>query len=387
MSRNTAPAFALAMQACRDDPVLLFLPSDHLITDPQAFAAGVRKAAAHAERGAFVTFGIEPTRPETAYGYIIAAAGADDGVRKVSSFKEKPDRAQAGEYLAGGDCYWNSGIFMCRAGTYRSALEKHAPDVMRACAAAWKGKESDYIMNSTVTTFDAGDFGASPDVSVDYAVVEKLSDIVVVPVACGWSDLGSWDSMTEVFDRGGDGNFTAGDVLAHDSRANIVYASHRCVALCGVANQIVAETPDAVLVADRSDSQAVKRLVEKMKTASRSESEWGRKVYRPWGSYESIDAGDGFQVKRLVVHPGQSLSLQRHRKRSEHWVVVKGVARVTRGDESFDLCVNQSVCIPVGTKHRLANHGERELCLIEVQCGDYLGEDDIERFDDVYGRA
>ncbi len=388
-ARDTAPAFALALLACEeaDDPLLLLLPSDHLMTDEPAFVELVKQAAAYAREGAFVTFGIKPTRPETGYGYIVSADKSDNGAHKVSAFAEKPDLRQAEKYIAAGNCYWNSGVFMCRSSVYRAALEKYAPEIMRACSAAWADKRRDQLMGINVTHFAGDHFAANPAISIDYAIMEKAPNVVVVPADLGWSDLGSWESIAELFERDSGDNFVTGDVLAHNSQGNIVYSSYRLVALSGINNHIIAETSDAVLVADRSDYQAVKQLVANLKQELRGEGDFHRKVYRPWGSYEGVDMDENFQVKRLVVNPGQKLSLQRHRRRSEHWVVVKGVARVTTDEKSFDVRVNESVCIPIGTKHRLENQSDEPLWVIEVQCGEYLGEDDIERFDDVYGRA
>lgn len=387
--RDTAPAFALAMHACEEasDPLMLFLPSDHLVTDEAAFADMIQRATAHAREGAFVTFGVKPTRPETGYGYIIGSGKPHNEVQAVTAFTEKPDRQQVEQYLASDNCYWNSGIFMCRSSVYRAALEKYAPEIIRACTNTWANRQEDRLMGINLTRFDNDDFALSPAISIDYAVVEKIPAAVVMPVDVGWSDLGSWESMTELFRCDADNNFTTGDVFTHNSHGNIVYSSYRLVALSGLNKHIIAETPDAVLVADRSDYQSVKQLVANLKERLREEGDFHRKVYRPWGSYEGVDIGENFQVKRLVVNPGHTLSLQRHRQRSEHWVVVKGVARVTLDEKSFDMRVNESVCIPIGSKHRLENQSDEPLWIVEVQCGSYLGEDDIERFDDVYGRT
>lgn len=389
LARNTAPALALAMESCHDldDPLLLFIPSDQLIGDPEDFVRQIQCATEHAQKGAFVTFGVTPNRPETGYGYIIAAASEAEGAYPVESFQEKPNLAQAQAYLERSDCYWNSGIFMCRSSVYRDALQQHATDILKTCHEAWEQRETDHIVETDVVVFKEEIFARNPDISIDYAVVEKLSNAVVVPLASSWSDLGAWEAMSQVFPQDDDGNYVQGDAVLYDAHDNIVYSSHRLVTLCGVDKHIVAETPDAILIADRTQGQSVKALVKTLREQGYPQSDWHRKVYRPWGSYESIDSGDGFQVKRLIVNPGQRLSLQRHQQRSEHWVVVKGTATVTINDEVSELQRNQSVCIPIGSKHCLENTTADPVWLIEVQCGSYLGEDDIERFDDVYGRS
>ena len=387
-ARNTAPAFALAAQSCEDDEdsLLLLMPSDHLIADNKIFARQVEKAVEYANQGALVTFGVKPTHAETAYGYIITEQ-AVDGACRVTAFKEKPASEQAQKYLEQGNCYWNSGIFMCKKSVYENALQKHQPQIMQACSQAWRNKSIDHILGENIYTFSAEDFEKSPSISIDYAVAEHLDNIVTIPIETEWSDLGSWNAMRQVLNSDANGNDTCGNVVDINSQGNIVYSSSKLVALCGVNNQIVVETPDSILVADKSQDQSIKQLVEKLREEGHTESDWHRKVYRPWGSYEQIDTGDNFQVKRLIIEPGQKLSLQRHKHRSEHWVVVKGIAEVTINDQVSEVKVNQSVCIPVGAKHCLENKTSQPLWLIEVQCGDYLGEDDIERFDDIYGRT
>ena len=379
--RNTAPATALAALALAEQGggTLLVLPSDHHITGeddgPRSFAGRLDAAVAAAARGALVTFGVRPTRAETGYGYIIAGrdTAAGDGVRPVAEFTEKPPPAQAREYAAREDCYWNSGIFLFAAKTWLAELARHQPALLAACTEAWRGRRRDDVAGALIERVGARDFGASPDISIDYAVMEKTRAAVVAPVAAAWSDLGSWEACAALGAHDAAGNSTTGDVVLQDARDNVVHASGRLVAVVGVHGQVVVETPDAVLVADRTSSQALKELVMGLRRARRAEGDWHRKVYRPWGSFERVDEGQGFQVKRLIVNPGQRLSLQSHRHRSEHWVVVRGEARVTLGDEVLTLTPNQSVCIPVGVRHRLENCGDEPLHLVEVQCGDYLG--------------
>ncbi len=395
-ARNTAPATALAALALAEDGggAMLVLPSDHYIAGedegPRSFAGRLAAARAAAARGALVTFGIRPTRAETGYGYIIAGDDTGDGVHQVAEFTEKPPLSRAQAYAARDDCYWNSGIFLFGEKAYLAELGRHQPALLEACTRAWRARRRDDVADVLIERAGAPDFAASTDVSIDYAVMEKTAAAVVVPVAAGWSDLGSWEACADIVGRDAAGNSVhaaAGDVVLQDARDNVVYASGRLVAAVGVHGHVIVETPDAVLVADRASGQSLKRLVSRLREAGRAESDWHRKVYRPWGSFERVDRDEGFQVKRLIVNPGQRLSLQSHRRRSEHWVVVRGEARVTLGDEVLTLVSNQSVCIPVGVKHRLENRGAEPLHLIEVQCGDYLGEDDIERFEDAYGRT
>ena len=393
VARNTAPATALAALALeeRGEGTMLVLPSDHCIAakagGSTGFADCVARASAAAERGLLVTFGIRPGYAETGYGYIIAGEALDAGVYQVSEFTEKPGLEQAQGYVARPNCYWNSGIFMFSAKTCLSELAQHEPALLEACTEAWRRRESDRILDIPVERVDDGSFAASPDISIDYAVMERTAAAAVVPADIEWSDVGSWGAFAGVFGCDADGNSVVGDAVLQDSRDNVVYASGRLVAAVGVSGHVIVETPDAVLVADRAMSQSVKQLVSRLKADERPESDWPRKVQRPWGSYESVDSGEGFQVKRIIVEPGQRLSLQSHRRRSEHWVVVRGLARVTLDDEILTLHPNQSVCIPIGVRHRLENPGDEPLHLIEVQCGDYLGEDDIERFEDAYGRT
>ncbi len=388
-SRNTAPAIALAAFEAVErhgDGLLLVLPSDHTVADIGGLEQAVRTAVPAAVSAMLVTFGIEPQRAETGYGYIHKGEPLDSGwggVWRAAEFREKPDLKTAQRWIAAGDHYWNSGMFLFKASAYLDQLKACAPAVHEACDAAYAKRRHDL----NFICADRASFEACPDISVDYAVMEKSDNVALVPVRIGWNDVGSWDAMASLLRRDGDGNASSGDIVFADSSGNIVYAGERLVAVLGVSDCVIAETPDAVLVADRGRTQDVKRLVETLREQGRAQADEYRKVYRPWGSYESVDASDGFQVKRIVVNPGQCLSLQLHHRRSEHWVVVRGEVRVTRGEEQFMLGVNQSTYIPAETKHRLENPGDEPAHLIEVQCGDYLGEDDIVRFEDSYGRT
>ncbi|MGE8286447.1 MAG: mannose-1-phosphate guanylyltransferase/mannose-6-phosphate isomerase [Stenotrophomonas sp.] len=383
IGRNTAPAIAAAALEARrngDDPLLLVLPSDHLINDIARFHQAIAQAAAIAEQGKLVTFGIQPTAPETGYGYIKAVAG--DGPRAIERFVEKPDLATAETYVASGEYYWNSGMFLFRASRYLEELERLQPQILAACRTAWEKarRDTDFIR------LDADAFKASPSDSIDYAVMEKTDDAAVVPLDAGWSDVGSWTALRDVSEQDADGNAHRGDVIAIDCRNTFAYGD-RLIAMVGLEDVIVVETNDAVLVGKSDRMQEVKDVVAQLKADGRSEATWHRKVYRPWGAYDSIDHGERFQVKRITVKPGGTLSLQMHHHRAEHWIVVSGTAEVTRGDEVLLLTENQSTYIPLGVTHRLRNPGKLPLELIEVQSGSYLGEDDIVRFEDTYGRA
>lgn len=383
VGRNTAPAIAAAaLQASAngDDPLLLVLPSDHVVRDPEAFRAAVTAAIPDAEAGALVTFGIVPAAPETGFGYIQAAEG--QGVRQVLRFVEKPDAATARGYLEAGGYYWNSGMFLFRASRYLAELGRFRPDILAAVRAAFAGaaRDGDFIR------LEREAFAACPADSIDYAVMEKTADARVLPVDIGWNDVGSWSALWEVSEQDGDGNARQGDVIAVDSRNSYAYA-RRLVALVGVEDLVVVETDDAVLVARKDRVQQVKDVVARLKSDQRSHAVLHREVHRPWGSYDSIDQDAGFQVKRIKVKPGARLSLQSHKHRAEHWIVVRGTARVTRDNDVFELHANQSTYIPLGARHRLENPGSETLELIEVQSGSYLGEDDIVRYEDVYGRA
>ncbi|XMM85155.1 mannose-1-phosphate guanylyltransferase/mannose-6-phosphate isomerase [Stenotrophomonas maltophilia] len=383
VGRNTAPAIAVAaLEATRDgaDALLLVLPSDHVITDEAAFRSAVQAAASAAEAGKLVTFGIVPTGPETGYGYIKAADG--QGLRAVERFVEKPDLDTATGYVASGQYYWNSGMFLFKASRYLQELERFQPAMLAGSRQAWQQARRD----ADFTRLDKDAFTAVPSDSIDYAVMEKTADAVVIPLDAGWNDVGSWTALRDVSQQDGDGNAHQGDVIAIDCRNTYAYAQ-RLVALVGLDDVIVVETDDAVLVGKADRMQEVKTVVAQLKAEGRSEATWHRKVYRPWGAYDSIDNGERFQVKRITVKPGGTLSLQMHHHRAEHWIVVSGTAEVTRGDEVILLSENQSTYIPLGVTHRLRNPGKLPLELIEVQSGSYLGEDDIVRFEDTYGRS
>ncbi|MDY0955991.1 mannose-1-phosphate guanylyltransferase/mannose-6-phosphate isomerase [Stenotrophomonas rhizophila] len=383
IGRNTAPAIAIAaLQAMAngDDALLLVLPSDHVVRDEKAFHEAVEQAAAAAQTGKLVTFGIVPTAPETGYGYIKAAAG--QGVRAVERFVEKPNLETAEQYVRSGEYFWNSGMFLFKASRYLAELEALQPAILAASRAALDkaSRDSDFIR------LDADAFAASPNDSIDYAVMEKTADAAVVPLDAGWNDVGSWSALWEVSDKDASGNACHGDVIAVDCRNSYAYGS-RLIAMVGLDDVVVVETDDAVFVGHKDRVQDVKEIVARIKRDGRSEAAAHRKVYRPWGAYDSIDNGARFQVKRITVKPGATLSLQMHHHRAEHWIVVSGTAEVTRGEEVILLTENQSTYIPLGVTHRLKNPGKLPLELIEVQSGSYLGEDDIVRFEDQYGRA
>ena len=383
VGRNTAPAIAAAALqalAAGDDPLLLVLPSDHVVRNEAGFRDAVSAACAAAEAGALVTFGIVPDAPETGFGYIQAETG--EGVRRVLRFVEKPDAVTAQSYLDAGGYYWNSGMFLFRASRYLEELGKFQSGIVASVSAAFAAakRDGDFIR------LDKEAFAASPSDSIDYAVMEKTSDAKVLPVDIGWNDVGSWSALWEVAERDDDGNAHRGDVIAVDSRNTYAYAQ-RLVALVGLDDVVVVETDDAVLVAHKDRVQEVKQVVAQLKESQRSQAVLHRQVSRPWGAYDSIDTGERFQVKRITVKPGGVLSLQMHHHRAEHWIVVSGTARVTRGEETLLLSENQSTYIPLGVTHRLENPGMVPLELIEVQSGSYLGEDDIVRFEDMYGRS
>jgi len=383
--RNTAPAIALAaltaMAAGQGDALLLVLPADHVIRDLKAFHASVQAAVAAAGAGHLVTFGVVPHAPETGYGYI-RRGRTEGGAWRIDRFVEKPERARAEEFLASGDYYWNSGMFVFSARRYLEELRRHAPDIAAACERAMNAARRDLDF----TRVDADAFAACRGESIDYAVMEKTADAVVVPLDAGWSDVGSWSSLHEACAQDADGNVIRGDVLAEATHNSYLYAGSRLVAVVGLEDHVVIETKDAVLVAPRDKVQDVKSLVARIKKSGRSEHALHREAFRPWGSYDSLENGERFQVKRLKVRPGGVLSLQMHHHRAEHWVVVSGTARITRGDEVFLLEENQSTYIPIGVRHRIENPGKIPLDIIEVQSGGYLGEDDIVRFEDQYGR-
>ena len=387
-ARNTAAAMTLAALQSSEggaDPVMVVVAADHTVADVATFTRALQFAVSVAAQGAIVVLGITPDRPETGYGYIrCAAEGA--GCARVEQFVEKPDAATAAGYLADGRYSWNSGMFVVRASVWLAALESFRPDIASACRAAWARRSSD----ARFVRPGKAEFAAVPAESVDYAVMERCPgsafDIRVVPLAAGWNDLGAWDAVWQVAAKDGAGNAASGDAMVVDSRNTLVHATSRLVSVVGMDDVMVIETPDAVLVADRRRSQEVKQIVAALEVQGRSEKTLHRKVHRPWGWYDSIDAGPRFQVKRILVKPGASLSLQMHHHRAEHWIVVSGTAEVTNGEQVTMLSENQSTYIPLGQTHRLANPGKLPLEIIEVQSGSYLGEDDIVRFDDSYGR-
>jgi len=388
IGRNTAPALTLAALAAREsgaDPVLVVSPADQTVIDGPAFTAALQRAVRGAADGAIVILGITPTSPETAYGYIRSTTG--EGLQKVAQFVEKPDAATATRYLAEGGYTWNSGMFVLRASVWLKALAQFRPDILAATQAAWNGRTPDERFIRP--TREA--FLAVPAESVDYAVMERCPgsafDIRMVPLDAGWNDLGAWDAVWQVAQKDAAGNSGVGDVMFEDSRNTLVHATGRLVATLGLDDVVIVETADAVLVASRERSQDVKKLVNRLDKGKRTEHSLHRKVHRPWGWYDSVDSGARFQVKRIMVNPGATLSLQMHHHRAEHWIVVQGTAEVTCGDRKMILTENQSTYIPLGETHRLANPGKLPLEIIEVQSGSYLGEDDIVRFEDTYGRT
>lgn len=393
VGRNTAPALTLAaLYAVREgqDPILLATPADHLVRDEKAFCKAIALGAGLAAAGTMVTFGIVPDRPETGYGYLkLGEALGDAGTRHLGRFVEKPELVTASEYVSSGEYLWNSGIFMMRASVWLAAMARYAPAMLDSCGKAFQGLSTDGLF----VRVNAEIFAACPADSIDYAVMEPLSvdpdapPVAVVPLDAGWSDVGAWDALWSVTDKDSAGNYAKGDVLLENVNDSLVMAGSRLVACIGVKDLVVIETPDAVFVSTKAEAQNVKAIVARLKQAERPEAANHRKVFRPWGYYDSIDTGERFQVKRIVVNPLASLSLQMHHHRAEHWIVVRGTARVTRGEESFLVSENESTFIPLGTRHRLENPGKVPLEMVEVQSGSYLGEDDIVRFDDSYGRT
>ena len=393
VGRNTAPALTLAaLAAMREggDPILLVMPADHVILDTAAFQTVVRKGMALATEGAVVTFGITPDSPETGFGYIQSgAAFGEGGACHIARFVEKPDLATAQAYLDDGSYLWNSGLFMLRASVWLAAIAIYRQDILAACRAAWDQGSAD----GEFLRVNKEAFAQCPSDSIDYAVMERIAaddnalpSGVVIPLAAGWSDVGAWDSLWQVLPKDDEGNVSQGDVLLHDCRNTLVMSGGRLVACVGVEDVVVVETPDAILVVHKNKTQDVKKIVDSLKREGRPEGQLHRKVFRPWGWYDGVDAGERFQVKRIVVKPGAALSLQMHHHRAEHWIVVRGTAQVTRGDTSYLVSENESTFIPLGTRHRLENPGCIPLEMIEVQSGSYLGEDDIVRFEDAYGR-
>ena len=382
VGRNTAPAIALAAFSVEDDPLLLVLAADHVIQDEAAFTRAVRSAIPLAESGKLVTFGIEPNEPHIGYGYINRGEKIDAGFA-VKRFVEKPSLELAEEYVSSGNYYWNSGIFLFKASKYLEELKRFRPDIYDACKSSMDDIQSDldfYRVNRV-------SFESCPSESVDYAVMEKTQDAVVVPMDVGWSDIGSWSSLWDISIKDSKGNVTQGDVILHNSNNSYVRSDGKLVAAIGIEDLVIVSTKDALMVSHKDSVKDIKVIVNQLKTSSRNEWEIHREVYRPWGKYDLIDAGEHYQVKRITVKPGAKLSIQMHNHRAEHWIVVSGEARVTKGDKTFVLFKNESTYIPVGVVHALENPGKVELELIEVQSGSYLGEDDIVRFEDVYGRS
>ena len=383
--RNTAPAIAVAALealAIGDDPLLLVLAADHVITDVAAFERSVLLAESAAMLGQLVTFGITPSRPETGYGYIRAGEMVGDGIFEVASFVEKPSLETATDYVESGEYYWNSGMFLFRARRYLDELETVRPKMLVAARAA----HAKAVRDGVFVHLDADAFGNCPNESVDYAVMEEAKQTAMVTLHAGWSDIGSWSALHEATTLDEQGNAVRGDVMLMDTENSYVYADHGLVTTVGIKGLVVVSTPDAMLVASRDRVQDVRELVQRLSDEERTEQAHHTKVYRPWGHYEGIDQGDGYQVKRLVVDAGKRISLQRHQHRSEHWVVVRGSARVTLETTTFDLATNESTYIAAGAIHRLENPGFQPLEVIEVQTGTYLGEDDIERFEDDFNR-
>ncbi|WP_419737147.1 mannose-1-phosphate guanylyltransferase/mannose-6-phosphate isomerase [Pseudomonas sp. COR18] len=389
-ARNTAPAMALAALQCEREGrnLLLFCPADHHIPDARYFAQTVSSGIGEAEAGAIVTFGIVPSFPSTAYGYIEQGASRSGPARSVGKFIEKPDLSIAQHLLLTGNVLWNAGIFLCKTSTLLRALEDHAPDILAQCRASLEAAASETLSSSTTFIRPQVDaFSACREQSIDYAVMEHHDNVAVIPFNSQWSDVGSWNSLAELTEADEAGNRVHGKGTVHNSSNTFVHAPYRPVVALGTDNLLIIDTPDAVLITHRNNVEQVKDVVAKLEKEKCSEAVSHRKVLRPWGWYDGIDRGERFQVKRIGVKPGASLSLQKHHHRAEHWIVVKGTAEVSRGNETFLLSENQSTYIPIGEMHRLKNPGMVELEIIEVQSGSYLGEDDIVRFEDNYGRA
>ena len=384
--KNTAPAITLAALSAlteEDDPTLLILPADHYVGDCEALKASIREATTHADQGRFVTFGIQPRHPETGYGYIEVGEAISGATAILERFVEKPDAQTAAQYVDSGKFFWNSGMFMFKARAFLKALGQYQPMMLSICERAISSASRDFDFVRP----DKDIFGACPSESIDYAVMEHINDGVVVALDCDWSDLGAWSTVWEVSPKDKLGNHVSGDVILENTRNTYVKSESRLVATCGVTDLIIVESADAVMVADRDSAQNVKTLVSALRAAGRFEADAHSKVFRPWGSYETLVSGINFQVKRIVVNPGQRLSLQLHHHRAEHWVVVAGCAEVENAGATFSLKEGESTYIAVGAKHRLSNHGNTSVELIEVQSGTYLGEDDIVRFDDIYSRV
>ncbi|TQQ42026.1 mannose-1-phosphate guanylyltransferase/mannose-6-phosphate isomerase [Vibrio cholerae] len=383
VGRNTAPAIALAaLHATKhgDDPLLLVLAADHVIQNQAAFTKAVKNAIKPAEQGMLVTFGIVPTAPETGYGYIKQGEVVGETAYRVAQFVEKPNLATAEQYLASGEYYWNSGMFLFKASRYLKELKAHRPDILHACELAMQGARGDLDF----VRIEEASFTECPEDSIDYAVMEKTQDALVVPMDAGWSDVGSFSALWEVSPKDSQGNVMVGDVIAEQTRNSYIYAQNKLVSTVGVDNLVIIETKDAVLVANKDKVQDVKNVVNQLKALQRRECEQHREVYRPWGSHDEIAEGERYHVKHLRVKPGEQTALQMHHHRAEHWVVVQGTAKVTNGDKSYLVSENQSTYIPLGSAHRIANPGKVDLHLIEVRSGSYLQEDDIVRLEE-YG--
>jgi len=395
--RNTAPALTLAALYARDqgnDPILVVTPADQTVTNPAAFSAALANAIAMAQQDAIAILGITPNAPETGYGYIKATGNKSNSQSSgfvVERFVEKPDAQTAKKYLEEEGYYWNGGMFVLKASVWLAALGQYRPDILEATQKSWQTKTIDFSGNATFVRPEKNLFNEIPSESIDYAVIEKCPGsnfpIQMVELNAGWSDLGAWDAVWQVGQQDAEGNVTSGDTLLSNAKNSLVHASSRLVSAVGVENLIIVETADAVLVADRKNSQDVKHIVNQLEAQKREEKNLHRKVARPWGWYDSVDEGERFKVKRIQVKPGASLSLQMHHHRAEHWIVVRGTAEITNGDQVLTLTENQSTYIPQGQTHRLANPGKTPLEIIEVQSGSYLGEDDIVRFEDTYGRS
>ena len=386
IGKNTAPAIALAALKFinnGDDPLLLVLSADHLIKNVDVFHKSIEIAEKLAEKNKLVTFGIVPDKAETGYGYIKADINNETDYYNIQSFVEKPNQANAQKYLDSGNYLWNSGMFMFKASVYLNELEKFEPEILNICKKSCQTefKDKDFIR------LNNDEFHQCPEQSIDYAVMEHTKDAVVVPLDANWSDIGSWDALWDAKDKDGNGNVSEGDIILDEVKNTYTYSSNRLISAIGVSDLVIVDTQDALLVADKKYVQNIKNIVKQLKQDNRSEAENHRKVFRPWGYYDSIDADNGFQVKRILVNPGAKLSLQKHQHRAEHWVIVKGVAKITRGDEVFELKENQSTYIPKGEIHRLENQEKIDLEIIEIQTGDYLGEDDIIRLEDDYQRS
>jgi mannose-1-phosphate guanylyltransferase/mannose-1-phosphate guanylyltransferase/mannose-6-phosphate isomerase len=383
MGKNTAPAVAMAaLSAASEDDILLILPADHVIANLDAFHKAIVQANLLAEQGFLVTFGIVPTEPETGYGYIKRDTVQYGDAFKVAAFVEKPDVETAQQYVQSGDYFWNSGMFAFKAGRFLQELEKFNPDMLSACRQAFEKASVDLDF----TRLDKALFSTCPADSIDYAVMEKTDKAVVIPLDAEWNDVGSWSALWDVTPKDSCGNAISGDVLTVDSHNSFIHAEHKLVTVIGINDLVVVETSDAIMIAPKDRVQEVKDIVAQLKAAGRSEATVHRKVYRPWGHFDSVDSGERHQTKRIIVKPGAKLSLQKHHHRAEHWVVVKGTALVTKGDETILLSENESTFIPLGIVHCLENPGVIPLEVVEVQSGSYLGEDDIVRFTDQYGR-